>query len=183
MLSALTFTLRHLGRHEDIVSMYEGAFRRVPHNEELGVQTFFALVRVGSWKTAQQISLKLSKLFPSSSRYVFWSATSAYLQACDPTTASNAKPVLLALALRMLSQLPSPHDSLSTPDKLHLHLEILLSYNEPKLLDAFDLLNSERGKSLAESSLAIEERRREIWLKLSKFAEEKELSEKKLSQG
>lgn len=183
VLSALTFTLRHIGRHEDIVNMYEDAFRRVPHNEELGVQTFFALVRVGSWKTAQQVSLKLSKLFPSNSRYIFWSATSAYLQACDPTTASNAKPVLLALALRMLSQLPFPSDSLSTPDKLYLHLEILLSYNEPKLLDAFDLLNSERGKSLAESSLAIEERRREIWLKLSKFAEEKELGEKKLGQG
>ncbi len=183
VLSALTFTLRHLGRHENIVSMYEDAFRRAPHNEELGVQTFFALVRVGSWKTAQQVSLKLSKAFPSSSRYFFWSATSAYLQACDPTTVPNAKPVLLTLALRMLSQLPSTYNSLSTPDKLYLHLEILLSYDEPKLLDAFNLLDSEQGKSLVQFSLAIEERRREVWLKLSKFAEEKELSEKKLSQG
>ncbi|KAF8325563.1 N-acetyltransferase B complex non catalytic subunit-domain-containing protein [Cantharellus anzutake] len=183
VLSTLALTLRQLTRHGDAVNMYEDAFKKTPNNEELGVQTFFANIRVGSWKAAQQISLKLSKAYLSNFRYVFWSATSAYLQAGDPATAPAVKPMLLTLALRMLSQLPPAQDSLSSPEKLSLHIEILLSYDEPKLQDAYDLLSSERGRSLARFSLAIEERRSEIWLKLKKFPEEKELSEKKLASG
>lgn len=34
--------------------MYEDAYKAQPNNEELGSQTFFAHVRIGNWKAAQQ---------------------------------------------------------------------------------------------------------------------------------
>ena len=36
--------------------MYEDAYKQQPGNEELGTQTFFANVRIGNWKAAQQVS-------------------------------------------------------------------------------------------------------------------------------
>ena len=35
--------------------MFENAYRKQPANEELGAQTFFANVRTGNWKSAQQV--------------------------------------------------------------------------------------------------------------------------------
>lgn len=35
--------------------MFENAYKQQPNNEELGAQTFFANVRTGNWKTAQQV--------------------------------------------------------------------------------------------------------------------------------
>ena len=40
----------------DMVTMYEDAYKQQPANEELGTQTFFANVRIGNWKAAQQVS-------------------------------------------------------------------------------------------------------------------------------
>ena len=40
----------------DMVAMYEDAYKQQPGNEELGTQTFFANVRIGNWKAAQQVS-------------------------------------------------------------------------------------------------------------------------------
>ena len=39
-----------------MVAMYEDAYKQQPANEELGSQTFFANVRIGNWKAAQQVS-------------------------------------------------------------------------------------------------------------------------------
>lgn len=39
--------------------MYEDAYKQQPGNEELGTQTFFANVRIGNWKAAQQVSTSL----------------------------------------------------------------------------------------------------------------------------
>ncbi len=35
--------------------MYDDAYKQQPANEELGTQTFFANVRIGNWKAAQQV--------------------------------------------------------------------------------------------------------------------------------
>jgi N-terminal acetyltransferase B complex non-catalytic subunit len=35
--------------------MFDNAFKQQPTNEDLGSQTFFANVRTGNWKTAQQV--------------------------------------------------------------------------------------------------------------------------------
>jgi hypothetical protein len=40
---------------KDMITMFEHAYKRQPANEELGAQTFFANVRTGNWKTAQQV--------------------------------------------------------------------------------------------------------------------------------
>ena len=39
----------------DMVTMFDDAFKQQPTNEELGAQTFFANVRTGNWKVAQQV--------------------------------------------------------------------------------------------------------------------------------
>lgn len=42
-----------------MITMFEEAFKKQPHHEELGVQTFFAIVRTGNWKAAQQVWLTI----------------------------------------------------------------------------------------------------------------------------
>lgn len=43
--------------------MFDGAFKQQPQSEDLGVQTFFAHVRTGNWKSCQQVSNPHSSLF------------------------------------------------------------------------------------------------------------------------
>lgn len=42
--------------------MFEEAFKQQPSNEELGAQTFFANVRAGHWKSAQQVRVLTREL-------------------------------------------------------------------------------------------------------------------------
>lgn len=45
----------HVPLDTDMVTMFDEAYRKVPNNEELGAQDFFANVRTGNWKSAQQV--------------------------------------------------------------------------------------------------------------------------------
>jgi N-terminal acetyltransferase B complex non-catalytic subunit len=45
-----------------MVSMFDEAYRAQPNNEELGAQDFFANVRTGNWKSAQQVSVACIRL-------------------------------------------------------------------------------------------------------------------------
>jgi N-terminal acetyltransferase B complex non-catalytic subunit len=175
--------LRHLERHEDIVALYEFAFKKQPQNEDLGTQAFMAMVRIGQWKTAQQVSLKLSRTFSNDHRFLAWSVTSALLQACDPLTPENTKPILLTLALRLFQQIPAQFGSFSSPDMLQLHLEILLAFPEPKLEEAYELLSTDESRKMVESSLALDEKRRTVWFDLGKYGEERNLSQRRLEEG
>lgn len=75
-LGAMMHVLRGLGRREcrashllacddvyappldtDMVAMYEDAYKQQPSNEELGSQAFMANVRIGNWKSAQQVCI------------------------------------------------------------------------------------------------------------------------------
>jgi hypothetical protein len=38
-----------------MTAMFDHAYKQQPTNEELGAQTFFANVRTGQWKVAQQV--------------------------------------------------------------------------------------------------------------------------------
>jgi len=77
ILTAMMHVLRGLGRRafsrlicyllvanpvtdNDMVAMFEDAYKKQPTNEDLGCQTFFANVRANHWKTAHQVC----KLFP-----------------------------------------------------------------------------------------------------------------------
>ena len=47
-----------------MISMFDNAYKQQPTNEELGAQTFFANVRTGNWKVAQQVRhLRLSRMW------------------------------------------------------------------------------------------------------------------------
>jgi N-terminal acetyltransferase B complex non-catalytic subunit len=43
-----------------MITMFDEAYKRQPNNEDLGVQTFFANVRTGNWKAAQQVIMSVS---------------------------------------------------------------------------------------------------------------------------
>lgn len=183
VLLALAQILRHLERHQDIITLYEDAFKKEPRNEEIGSQAFMAMVRIGGWKTAQQLAHKLSRIFPAEHRYLSWSVMCAILQATDPTTDEKTKNILLSLALRLFQQLPPQASESSNSDKMSLLLEIYLSFSEPKLQEAYDVLASEAGRTMIESNLDIDERRRLVWSKLHKHSEERDLSITRFKQG
>jgi hypothetical protein len=46
----------------DMITMFENAYKQQPTNEELGAQTFFANVRTGNWKTAQQVRHRIHRI-------------------------------------------------------------------------------------------------------------------------
>lgn len=169
------------GAATEITVMWEEAYKKQPTNEELGVQTFMSMIRVGSWKSAQVIALKLFKSFKNP-KYLFWSIMSAVLQAQNaggltPGQADNA-PILLSLALRMVTTSPIP--SHVTPDHFYLHLTILKSLD--MIEEAYELVQSEKGKRLCELSLVVEELRREIFQAKGACREEAVVSGQKLNQ-
>jgi N-terminal acetyltransferase B complex non-catalytic subunit len=183
VVMALAQVLRQLERHEDIITLYDSAFKANPNGEELGFQAFLAMIRIGNWKSAQQISHRMSRTFKNESRYLCWSVMCAVLQACDPDTEEKTKSVLLNLALHLFRQLPPAASHLSSPDKLHLLLEIYLSHTKPQLEEAYELLSSKAGRDAANSSLAVDEVRHLVWMKHGKFVEERDLSRERLSNG
>lgn len=167
--------------------MYDEAYRKQPANEELGIQDFFANVRTGNWKNAQQISLRLHKSFKHD-RYLYWTVLCTHLQAKDLATAPAMRPILHKLAHRVLNtskpsseapdaaaketegntekpeasepQEPAVKQVHSTPDKLHVALSVLRSV---ELFDeAAALLETTLGKDMARTNLTLDEVRRAI---------------------
>ncbi|KAI6036277.1 N-acetyltransferase B complex non catalytic subunit-domain-containing protein [Pisolithus microcarpus] len=106
-MSAMMHVLKGLGRNVDLVTMCEEAYKLQPQNEEYGAQAFFANIRNGNWKSAQQISSKMHKQFQED-RYLYWSVISAILQANDPSTPGNMRTVLYRLAHRLVASSPTP---------------------------------------------------------------------------
>ncbi|KIO20263.1 hypothetical protein M407DRAFT_30110 [Tulasnella calospora MUT 4182] len=181
VLGIMQHVLKHLDRTPEITAMFEDAFKKQPGNEELGAQTFMSHIRVGSWKSAQLIALKLFKSFKQP-KYLFWSIMSAVLQAqnaggVNPGMTDNA-PILLNLALRMVTSSPIP--SYVSPDHFYLHLTILKTLD--KLDEAYEHIQSERGKRLCETSLVVDELRREIFLAKGACREEAVLCGERLSK-
>ncbi|KAJ7235444.1 actin cytoskeleton organization protein [Mycena haematopus] len=158
VLTAMMHVLRGLGRHKDMVTMFEEAYKQQPNNEDLAAQTFFANVRILNWKAAQQIATRMHKQFHED-RYIYWSVISAILQANEPTTEPNMRTLLYKLAHRLVTSSPTP--SYVNADRFHLHLSIL---RELELFDeARTLLDSDIGKSICAASLSCNEIRRDIW--------------------
>ena len=40
---------------DDMVTLFEWAYKKNPQSDEMGAQAFMANVRTGSWKSAQQV--------------------------------------------------------------------------------------------------------------------------------
>ncbi|KAF8651484.1 hypothetical protein AX16_004782 [Volvariella volvacea WC 439] len=156
VLTAMMHVLRGLGRHKDMVIMFEEAYKKDPANEELGAQTFFANVRATNWKSAQQIATKLHKQFQDD-RYLCWNVMSAILQAQDVSTPENMRPILWKLAHRLISGCQTTYFS---ADRFYLHLSIL---DHLELWDeAEKLLDSDIGKIICVTNLSVNELRRSI---------------------
>lgn len=184
VLVALAQVLRTLERHQDIITLYEDAYKKEPRNEELGSQAFMAMVRIGGWKTAQQLSHKLSRTFTNEPRFLAWSVMCAILQATDATTTEpKTRDILLSLALRLFQQLPTHANHTTSADKLSLLLEVYLSFSEPKFQEAYEVLETDAGRLMVETSLHIDDKRRLVWAKLGKHVEERDLSVKRLNAG
>ncbi|KIY43365.1 actin cytoskeleton organization protein [Fistulina hepatica ATCC 64428] len=158
VLTAMMHVLRALGRNLDMVAMFEEAYKQQPTNDDLGAQTFFANVRAGRWKSAQQIASKMFKQF-NDDKYLYWSVVSAVLQANDPLTPANMRMILYKLAGRLLQSSSTP--SYVTPDRFHLHLSVLRELGQFE--EAHILLNTDIGKSICTTSLICNEVRRDIW--------------------
>ena len=57
-VSELLLFYSHLGIYcldNDMVMMFEEAYKKQPGNEDLGAQTFFANVRASHWKSAHNV--------------------------------------------------------------------------------------------------------------------------------
>ncbi|KAJ3537583.1 hypothetical protein NM688_g6661 [Phlebia brevispora] len=178
-LAAMSHVLRGLGRHSDIVTMYDTAWRQQPSNDDLAIQTFSANARTGNWKAAQQVAARMHKQFQED-RYLYWSVFCAVLQANDPATPPALRPVLYKLAHRLISSATIP--SFVSADRFYVHLMIL---KELQMYDeATKLLESEMGRAVCRTSLVCDELRREIWtLKGSIKEEGQRAQDKVLKQG
>ncbi|KAF8910991.1 actin cytoskeleton organization protein [Gymnopilus junonius] len=172
ILTAMMHVLRGLGRHNDMVTMFDEAYKQQPTNEDLGAQTFFANVRVSRWKSAHQIATRMYKQFQDE-RYLFWSIISAVLQAKDVSTPPNMRTILYQLAHRLITSSPTP--SYVNADRFHLHLTIL---RDLKLYEeANKLIDSDIGKSICATNLSCNEIRRDICIQQGRIQEEAERAE------
>ncbi|PPR03615.1 hypothetical protein CVT24_007731 [Panaeolus cyanescens] len=172
VLTAMMHVLRGLGRHNDMVTMFDEAFKKSPSNEELGCQTFFAHVRASHWKSAHLIATRMYKTFQDE-KYLYWSVICAILQANDISTPPAMRPILFQLAHRLIQTSPNP--SYISADRFHLHLSLLRQlglYDE-----ANKLLDSDVGKSICATNLSCDELRREIWQLQGKVKEEGQRAE------
>ncbi|EJU05253.1 hypothetical protein DACRYDRAFT_19822 [Dacryopinax primogenitus] len=177
-LLALNLTLRPLGRHEDIVTLYDDAFKKHPDNEEIGAQAFLAMIKVRSWKTAQQVGLKLWKTVKHD-RYLYWYLMSVTQQASDPETPEQMSKILLSLAARYLATSDTP--SWIVPDRFHLHLQVLLGLGD--VTTARQLLESEKGEELCRNGLVLEDVRRGLAKRVGDWEGERLRCKKKVEAG
>ena len=139
--------------------------------------------------------MKMHKQFQED-RYVYWSVISAVLQvslqleytayilvicfpkARDPSTPASMRPVLFKLSHRLLSSTAAP--SHFSADRFYLHLRIL---KELGLWDdAHQLLTTAPGKAICETSLIVDEIRREVWKYKGLREEEKQIAQRRITE-
>lgn len=83
-------------KDNDLIEMFDAAFKKQPANEDLGIQTFFANVRANNWKSAHhvcpsadirainliflaQAANRMYKQFQEE-RYLYWAIITVVLQ-------------------------------------------------------------------------------------------------------
>ena len=129
-------------------------------------------------------------------RYIYWSVISAVLQvsllyryaayilivcfekARDPSTPASMRPILFKLSHRLLSSAVVP--SYLSADRFYLHLSIL---RELELWDeAHQLLTMEPAKAICETSLIVDEIRREVWKRKGLWEEEKQMAQQRITE-
>lgn len=139
--------------------------------------------------------MKMHKQFQED-RYIYWSVISAVLQvslqlkhtayilimrftkARDPSTPASMRPILFKLSHRLLSSAVVP--SHLSADRFYLHLSIL---KELELWDeAHQLLITDSGKAVCETSLIVDTIRREVWKQKGLWEEEKQIAQQRITE-
>lgn len=88
------------------------------------------------------------------------------------------RPILFKLSHRLLSSAVIP--SHLSADRFYLHLSIL---KELELWDdAYQLLITEAGKAICETSLIVDKIRREVWKQKSLWEEEKQIAQGRITE-
>ena len=88
------------------------------------------------------------------------------------------RPVLFKLSHRLLSSTVAP--SHLSADRFYLHLSIL---KELELWDdAHQLLSTAPGKAICETSLIVDEMRREVWKQKNLWEEEKQMAQRRITE-
>ncbi|RUS21743.1 N-acetyltransferase B complex non catalytic subunit-domain-containing protein [Endogone sp. FLAS-F59071] len=139
ILQATTMVYRELGKHEEIVSIYEAAASQQPNNEEFGNHWFMAMVRNGDYKGQKEAALKLHKSFKNN-KYLFWAIMSLVLQGEQSKTGPTN--LFYTLAERMMLK-SVEENRVNQTEELRLYLLILLSQN--KHSDALAVLSGDLG--------------------------------------
>ena len=88
------------------------------------------------------------------------------------------RPILFKLSHRLLSSAIAP--SFLSADRFYLHLSIL---KELELWDdAHQLLITESAKAICETSLIVDEIRREVWKRKGLWEEEKQIAQRRITE-
>ncbi|KAG9287759.1 hypothetical protein G9A89_017354 [Geosiphon pyriformis] len=175
ILQALTTVYRSLGKHEEIVQLYESAARSQPKNEVLASHMFMAMVRNDDYKGQQQAALKLHKTFKTN-RYLFWAIMSLILQAQEASPPQSN--IFLTLAERMMIKAVEDN-RLEETEEVHLYLSILLSQNKVK--EALGVIDGQLGQRCKDDT-EITRIRQDLLLKSENWTLLRETSKKELTE-
>ena len=101
-----------------------------------------------------------------------------FQKARDPSTPASMRPVLFKLSHRLLSSTILP--SHLSADRFYLHLSIL---KELELWDdAHQLLITTAGSAICETSLIVDEIRREVWKQKGLWEEVKQIAQRRITE-
>lgn len=99
-------------------------------------------------------------------------------KARDPATPTSMRPVLFKLSHRLLSSAVIPTHL--SADRFYLQLNIL---KELELWDeAHQLLITDPAKAICETSLIVDEIRREVWRQKGLWDEEKQIAQRRITE-
>ncbi|KAL1922256.1 uncharacterized protein VTP21DRAFT_9795 [Calcarisporiella thermophila] len=137
VLQATTHVYASMGKHDEVIAMYEAAARQQPNNEEFCNMWFMAMVRKNDFKGQQQAALKNHKNFKSN-KYLFWAIMSLILQAKQvPAGQPN---IFYPLAERMIAK-AAQEKRIRTAEEVQLYLNVLIAQN--KHADALAVIENE----------------------------------------
>ncbi|GAA5970754.1 hypothetical protein JCM21900_002379 [Sporobolomyces salmonicolor] len=100
LLMVVSSALRRVDRGEEALAILAEATQKHPDNEDVAQEAFLHYVRVVEQRSAQQISMRMSKTFQDE-RYLWWSIMSIVLQIRD--LSNPQAELLLSLAERQLT--------------------------------------------------------------------------------
>jgi len=146
-LQAMTIAWRELQQPAKICSMYEGAVKKEPQNEEFLTHLFMSYVRLGEFKKQQLAAMNLYKVV-SKNPYYFWSVMSLVLQAVD-SDPKLAKTVHLPLAHKMVEKMEA-NGKLEQEQEVLLYILILELKEDWR--GGLSVLDGPLGKKLVNSA-------------------------------